>query len=144
MERELIPGEEEISIPTYIHEHWLQYFNERYGMQDDQPRFAVTLEAEDWLVQRAGEISSAYYELHDALGPHGNYRIIRGAIWNAGITPTPQYVNTSNSPVLALQDAKMVMPNGSENLINENSPDYGLVLVRLDRVKEGLIKVGNL
>ena len=93
----------ELNIPTYIDETWINIFNHKYGQTDGQERFGVTLETEDWLVQTETDPSSAYFKLEDRQNlSHGWKRILNGRIWNAGITSTPQYANSINSPVLGL------------------------------------------
>jgi hypothetical protein len=135
--------EEEVIIPPCIDDIWIEDFNSQYARILTGLRYTAHLEAENWSVQPAHEVGSSYNHLDDELGPHGNYRKIHGAVWDASITPRPQFINTANSPVFALLQAKLVMPDGTENLINENDSDYGLVLVRLDHVKDRRIKLIN-
>lgn len=123
-----------IPTPPEITEDWLEDLTEEFGLEE----YEVTLESEDWLVQRnEGEslpISSADYSLEDMPGPHGACKL-KGRFWNASLTSTPQYVEGWKSPVIAILDAKLVRDQNQTPIPRE--PRH-LVLVRLDRVATGL------
>lgn len=123
----------------------MKYGSYKRPPEGEEPhKFEVTLRAEDWLVQPLDRISSADYQLQDLLGPHGNYRTIRGVIWHASEAFTPQYVDKTEAPVVALLNTRTINEGGSEELIalpedskvdpRSLNPEERLVLVRLDRV----------
>lgn len=125
----------EVMVPAYIDEVWIENFNRQY-----KSGLIVTLESEDWLVQPRGVIGSAYYKLVDEQGPAGSWsQRIEGTLWDVSITDTPQYVDTTVAPVIALMDAISIGHDGKETKLNTSDSDYGLILVRLDRLNGSIL-----
>lgn len=124
-----------VTVPPEISEDWLEDLTEEFGHEE----YEVMLEAWDWLVQRnEGQglpISSADYALEDLPGPLGARRI-SGRLLDSGLAPTPQYLDGTVSPVMALLDAKLV--RGKKTTPIPDQPGH-LVLVRLDRLASSLI-----
>jgi hypothetical protein len=128
-------SEEILELPDDIDESWCDSFNEKVC----KGRYEIELRAEDWLVQPPNEIGSAYYELDDQMGPEGWRWTVKGKVWNAHVTDTPQYINDSKGPVVSLLDAVRVYPGGKEEKIIDEDGDWPdnsgrLTLIRLDRI----------
>lgn len=122
-----------LGIPEKVTKDWLDDFNNTYAIEKHE----ACVTTEDWLEQPVNAIGSGYFILSDAMGADGWWQTIRGTVHGAANTNVPHYTDTGFADVLALTDARIIKPDGSERVLAEGR----LVLIRLDRIKESQISL---